>query len=422
MNDTTSKTTGADGSGVPRHADPVAQTNRFESLDILRGVAVLGILMVNVQSFTMVPNAYIYPPAHMDLSGENGMAWLFTRIFFEMKFITIFSALFGAGVLLMVGEDRAASRKLHYSRMRWLLAFGVVHCFGLWYGDILMTYAISGFIVVALQHMSATKLLLWGVFWVCLGGLFWFALFGSIAIAPAEMQNAEDMQFTTSAEGLQDLLAPYADGYLASRIPNALNGIYSIVMYPFFGGRIIGIMFVGMALFKLGFLKGQWSVRSYLACAVVGLGIGLPVTAITAQGALDTGFPVETMWIDQITNYFASPFVSFGYAGLIMIVAKTPWLALVRRPFAAAGQMAFTNYLTQTMVMVFLTVGGIGMGLFGQLERVEQVQLVLVVWLVQLIISPIWLSIFRFGPLEWLWRSLSYGKIQPLTKPAPPLE
>ena len=401
------------------HTNPVTSADRFESLDILRGIAVLGILLVNVQAFTMAYAAYSYPPAHMDVSGANGLTWLLTHIFFELKFITIFSALFGAGVILMVGPDKDASRKLHYSRMRWMLVFGLIHMFAFWFGDILTSYALAGFIIVAFRHLSPTKLIVWGLVWVLLSGLLMFALFGSMALAPAEMRDPVNFGLALSPEDLSELVDQYTSGYLSSRMPNAFAGIMNLVAIVMFGGRLIGIMFFGMALFKMGFLTAQWSVRAYLAGVVIGLGIGVPVIAIPAQAALDAGFPVETMWVHTMANYFGSLFVAFGYASLVMIIAKTPWLALIRMPFAAAGRMAFTNYLMQTLIMVFLTVGGIGLGLFGQLERVEQFQIVLAIWVFQLILSPLWLSVFRFGPMEWLWRSLSYGSFQPMSKPKP---
>lgn len=394
---------------------PVAAQDRFESLDVLRGIAVLGILMVNVQAFTMASNAYMYPPAHMDVTGGNLTAWLVTHVFFELKFITIFSALFGAGMLLMVGEDPDASRKLHFSRMRWLLVIGLIHMFALWFGDILTTYAIAGMIIVFFRRMSVAKLIGWGVFWIALSGALFVALFWSFSLMPGEI-DAVDMGMAYTDEQLTDLVAAYQNGWLSSRIPNGINGAFNLLSIVFFGGRIIGVMFLGMALYKSGFLLGRWSVLHYLITLVIGLGVGLPIVGWGGLQAVQSGFDLRTMWVHVGTNYLGSLFVSFGYASVVMLVCKAPWLKLVRAPFAAAGRMAFTNYLTQTMTMVFLTVGGIGLGLFGELERVQQVQIVLIIWLVQLIVSPIWLSIFRFGPFEWLWRSLSYGKIQPFLK------
>ena len=224
---------------------------------------------------------------------------------------------------------------------------------------------------------------------------------------------------TYTEDQLAEIVAQYQNGWLSSRLPNALMGLGNMVSIVLFGGRIIGVMFIGMALFKLGFLTAKWSAGGYLAALVAGLGIGLPLVAWGGLGAVESGFALEDLWRHTATNYVGSLFVSFGYAAAVMLICKAPWLKLLRLPFAAAGRMAFTNYLTQTLVMVALATGLFGPALFGQLERVEQMQLVVVVWIIQLIVSPIWLAMFRFGPFEWLWRSLSYGKLQPILKAKP---
>ena len=403
----------------PAPRAPVSAGDRFESLDVLRGVAILGILMLNVQAFFMAPNAYVYPPAHMDYSGANLTTWFIAHVFFEQKFITIFSALFGAGMLLMVGEAADASRKLHFSRMRWLLVFGLIHLFGFWFGDILTTYAIAGFIIVFFRRMSPTKLIIWGVIWTLLSGLILVGLFGSFALIPEEANMTPvDLGMAYSDERLAQIVNAYQSGFLQSRAENALNAAGNFFFGTvLFGGRIIGVMFFGMALFKLGFLTAKWSVPSYLITTVVGLGIGLPLAWYGASHAIATDFELSGIWVNAGSNYLGSLFVALGYASIVMLICKAPWAKILRYPFAAAGRMAFTNYLSQTLIMVFIGVGGIGLGLFGQLERVQQAQLVIAVWVFQLIVSVIWLQLFRMGPLEWLWRSLSYGKLQPILKP-----
>ena len=395
---------------------PVGGKDRFESLDVLRGVAILGILMLNVQAFLMAPNAYIFPPAHMDATGANATAWFIQHVFFEQKFITIFSALFGAGMLLMVGEEPDASRKLHFSRMRWLLVFGLVHMFIFWFGDILTAYALAGFIIVFFRRMSPVKLFVWGAFWTALAGLLFVGLMAAFMLAPPDM-DAADLGMSYTSEQLSDIVGAFQDGFLASRLDNVINGAGGLFTVFFLGGRIIGVMFFGMALFKLGFFTATWSVRSYVLSLLIGLGVGTPLAWFGGMNALESEFALRELWVHIGTNYIASLFMAFGYASLVMLVCKAPWAKIVRYPFAAAGRMAFTNYLGQTFIMVFLAVGGIGMGLFGQLERVEQIQLVMGVWVFQLVFSVVWLQVFRMGPLEWLWRSLSYGSLQPILKP-----
>lgn len=409
------RTDDAASTPVP-HSTPVALKDRFESLDVLRGVAILGILMLNVQAFLMAANAYIYPPAHMDITGVNLTTWLVQYTFFDSKFITIFSALFGAGMLLMVGEEPDASRKLHFRRMTWLLIFGLLHMFVFWFGDILTTYAIAGFIIVFFRRMSATKLIVWGLIWLAISGVLFVGLMAAMGLIP-EGQLADNHPFLYDPQYLADIVGAYQSGFLDSRGYNAINGAMSLGSLVLIGGRIIGVMFLGMALFKLGFLTARWGVMSYLICLVIGLGLGWPLAAYGAYTFADSGFALDTIWIMVGSNYVAMLLVAFGYASLVMLICKAPWLKIVRYPFACAGRMAFTNYLSQTLIMVFIAVGGIGLGQFGQLERIQQVQLVMAVWVFQLVFSMIWLQLFRMGPLEWLWRSLSYGKFQSILKP-----
>ena len=398
---------------------PVTSADRYQSLDVLRGVAVLGIAMVNVQAFMMYYGALSYPPAHMDATGANAAAWLFTHVFFEQKFITLFSALFGAGIVLMVGEAADASRKIHFSRMRWLLLIGLIHGFVFWYGDILTQYALVGMIAVAFRKMGVVKLLIWGVLLVLLSnGLIVASLWATSALPggldPAPFSTVPD------AETLTSFTAAFQAGFIESRIFNAIGNAVSLLGgLTVFGPRILGVMLIGMALFKSGFLLARWSLLAYGAIALVCLGVGLPALWIAAAPAAADGFPAETLWVHGSVNAFLSLVVAFGYASLVMLICKIPWLKLVRLPFAAAGRMAFTNYLTQTFVMVALATGVFGPALWGEIERVQQVQLVIAIWVVQLMISPIWLSVFRFGPFEWLWRSLSYGELQPFMKARP---
>lgn len=395
------------------HSKPVAAKDRFVSLDILRGIAVMGILMVNVAAFLMYFGAMEYPPSHMDVSGANGTVWRITYAFFEMKFITIFSALFGAGIMLIVGEAEAASTKLHYSRMIWLLVFGLIHGFVFWFGDVLTAYALVGMIAVLFRRMSVSKLLLWGIGAILLTNLLmvvseWAGSMSALTYEPTQFGVVPDQ------ETLDMWVNAYQSGFWPSRIFNAIgNLVAQMTSIIFFGPRVLGVMLVGMALFKSGFLLARWSLSHYSLVATLCLGICLPLLWWAGGWMLEAGFDPEVLWIAGAINTFASLFVALGYASLVMIIAKLPILKLIAYPFAAAGRMAFTNYLTQTFSMVFIATG---LGLFGALERVEQAQYVMLIWLAQLIISPLWLLVFRFGPFEWLWRCLSYGKLQPIFK------
>ncbi len=395
---------------------PVSSKDRFESLDILRGVAVLGILMVNAPTFFYYWGAFEYPPAHMDITGANADAWRLMTVFFEQKFITIFSALFGAGIMLIVGDSADASTKLHYRRMLWLLAFGLVHGFLFWFGDILTAYALIGMLAVLFRRMSVLKLVLLGLVGILLTNLLIVANEYATSMAPT-MLEPTPFGIVPDDQTLTSWVGAYQSGFWPSRVFNAIgNAIAQLSGIIFFGPRVLGVMLIGMALYKSGFLLARWSLPAYAALAVICLGVGLPALWLATGPVVETGFALETTAVAGSVNAFASLVVALGYASLVMLIAKIDWLRLLRAPFAAAGRMAFTNYLTQTFAMVALATGVFGAPLFGVIERAELVMLVLAVWLVQLIISPLWLLVFRFGPFEWLWRCLSYGRFQPILK------
>lgn len=395
---------------------PVGEAERFESLDVLRGIAVMGILMVNIQAFAMYWGTLSYPPAQMSMDGANAGVWFLTHVFFELKFITLFSALFGAGVLLMVGEAADAKKGLHFRRMIWLLIIGLVHGLVFWFGDILVPYALAGMVIVFFRRMSPGKLIGWGLAGIVLTGL--------LTIAGTWAQGAmpgADQPTPFGPHPPQDFLdqwtATYQTSFAGSRPYNAIGELFALFsQITIFAGRLVGVMFIGMALFKLGFLTAQWSLARYLVTALLGVGIGVPLSWYGASHALETGFAMSELWFHSGINYVASLFTAMGYAGLVMAVCKLDWLKLVRVPFASAGRMAFTNYLTQTLAMTFIFVGAPGLGLFGTVERTGQLQIVLTVWVVQLIVSTLWLRVFRFGPFEWLWRTLSYAKLQPFMR------
>jgi uncharacterized protein len=389
--------------------------DRLISIDALRGVAVLGILMMNVQAFAMIAQAYDNPLAHMDMTGANADVWATANTFFSVKFITIFSALFGAGIMLMVGEGEKTGK--HQTRMNWLLVIGLIHAHIFWWGDILVSYALFGMIAVRARNWSVRKLLIWAAGLITLVGLMLTGLFASFTLIPDGIDPVK-LGMALGPEDLESLVATYQAGFVEHIGPNSAQALGGeIAGTLLFGGRVLGVMYIGMALFKTGFLSATWKSSHYLLIAVFALAIGLGLSGLSTQIALDTNFDLEHKWSEFAANYVGSLFAALGYAAVVMLICKAKVFGFIVNIFAATGRMAFTNYLTQTLIMTFIFVGSPGLGLFGTMERVEQAQLVMAVWVLQLVWSPIWLSMFRFGPFEWLWRSLTYGKLQPMSKP-----
>lgn len=389
--------------------------DRLVSIDALRGVAVLGILMMNVQGFAMTPFAYDNPTMMMDLTGPNLDVWAMAHTFFAVKFITIFSTLFGAGIILMVGDGDSTGK--HFPRMLWLLAFGAIHAYVLWWGDILFQYALLGMIAVNFRKMGVGKLLFWGFFFIAIaallmvGGTYLGAMF---ATPDAAAQEAAMMQ-----EWQDGMTAAYQAGFVDRAPWNAgfalIGQLAGLIMM---GPRTLGLMLIGMALFKSGFLSASWGTIRYAILAVIFVSVGVFLNHESTQGLIAAEFSPEARPDGLAYNFFGSLVLSFGYASTVMLLSKIGVFSLIVNLFAAAGRMAFTNYLTQTLIMTFIFVGAPGLGLFGTVERVDQAKLVLAVWALQLIWSPLWLSVFRFGPFEWLWRTLTYGQFQPLRKAA----
>jgi len=392
-------------------------TERLVSIDALRGIAVLGILMMNVQGFAMTPFAYDDPTMQMDLTGANLSVWAIAHTFFHMKFITIFSTLFGAGIIMMAGTGDDTGR--HYPRMVWLLLIGLIHAYLLWWGDILVSYALLGMLAVKARRMSPSALVTWGIVLIGVSALLMVG--GAWLAVPFAGMSETPEQDAMMADMMAGMTQAYQAGYL-DRLPwnagfAAIGQIGGLIA---FGPRLMGLMFIGMALFKSGFLSASWSLGRYAVLAAVTLLAGYLLSHMGTQSMIAGEFDTEAMALGASYSYFGSLVLSFGYASAVMMLAKIGAFRLLLMPFASAGRMAFTNYIAQTLIMSFIFVGTPGLGLFGTVERIDQAKLVLVVWAVQLIWSPLWLSVFRFGPLEWVWRSLTYKQAQPLLKQREP--
>jgi uncharacterized protein len=175
-----------------------------------------------------------------------------------------------------------------------------------------------------------------------------------------------------------------------------------------------GLMLVGMALYKLGVLSAHRSDSFYRRMMLLGFAVGLPVIAYGAWRNFETGWGlVYSLFLGSQFNYWGSVAVAMGWIGLVMLVVRRGWAAPVVRRLGAVGRTAFSNYILQTLLGITIFYGT-GLGLFGKVDRVGQLLIVLAIWAVQLVIAPIWLRHLAFGPLEWLWRSLTYGKRQPM--------
>ncbi len=401
---------------------PVSEPQRIASLDVLRGFALLGILVMNIQSFSMILPAYLNPTAYGDLTGANYWVWLLSHVLTDQKFMTIFSMLFGAGIVLLSSRVEARGQSatgVHYQRMFWLIVFGLLHAYLLWYGDILFLYGICGLVVYLFRKLSPRKLLVLGLLTIAVSSALYLFLGWSMQFWPAEaVEELQQAHWRAGPEKLAWEVEAYRGGWLqqmAHRVPMSF-GIETggLLIWGFW--RAGGLMLVGMGLFKVGVFTLKRSAGFYAALVMGALLVGIPTVYYGVHRNFTVGWDVHSsFFFGWQFNYWGSLIVSMGWIGLVMLVCQRSALTALTRPFAAVGQTAFSNYILQTVICTTLFYGH-GFGLFGKLERVEQVGIVLAIWAFQLIVSPIWLEYFRYGPLEWLWRSLTYMQRQPFKR------
>lgn len=372
---------------------PVAESTRITSLDLIRGVSVLGILLMNAVSFKfgLVP--------YLNISAGGSETWLdwtvgvFGEIFIDQKFMGLFSLLFGAGVMLFI--ERAAARGgravlLNIWRNALLFLIGFLHIF-LWDGDILMVYAVSSLFLVAMRKLASKTL-------VVIGAVLFLVPIASDLVLQS-IANATDATlagvWTEPVGDIDD-----TDGLLA------LGALFSYFM------RGLGMIVMGAGLYRIGFMNGGMSPGVYRRVAVIGAGIGLPLAALGVVFVAVNDFSNGVAFIGNTPNNLGVIPASLGYMSLIILWNQRPdnWL---KRRLRSVGRMALTNYLTQTVMGVLvLTV------LLGDttVNRSGILLFVLAVWVLQFWWSEIWLARFRFGPAEWLWRVATYRRWQPIRK------
>lgn len=391
----------------------------------------MGILMMNIVAFGMPEAAYSNPLAYGGHGGIDFAVWFANAILIDGKMRGLFSFLFGASTLLVI--DRAEAKgespaNVHCARMIWLFLFGMAHLLLLWWGDILNHYALIGALAFFFRKLPPYKLVAMAI--VLLGLEFALVLNvgyqiaaqeaavdagrASAEVARAYASNRSTLGIPPAAEIARDLAIHRADyvTIFANRLPEALRAPSQA--FVFLGAETLAYILLGMAGLRSGLLTGTWSRRAYVRGAAVGFGIGVPVTAAITTIPIRHGFDVASIaastlvWSEPIR-----PLMILGWVCLIVLLIR-PGGALTAR-VAAAGRMAFSNYLGTTMVCTTLFYG-YGFGLYGRLSRGELYLVVAAICALMLAWSKPWLARFRYGPMEWLWRSLARWRLQPMRR------
>ncbi|MBX3746900.1 MAG: DUF418 domain-containing protein [Verrucomicrobiae bacterium] len=425
---------------------PVDPGGRIHSVDTLRGVAVLGILLMNIVGMGLPDPAYWDPSGYGGAEGWNLWIWAGNEVFVEGTMRGLFSMLFGASVILFTGKGDANRNDVSiadawYRRTIWLFLFGIIHGYVLlWPGDILYAYGLMGMFLFPLRRVRSGRLLALGAALLMTGaGTAMLAYRGAVqshrgAMAAEEkLERGEDPSpeerkaldrwsekraaYQPDAVTKEEEIAAMRGGYLSAA---GQRFGYTYFMQSQYHYRhsywdILGLMIVGMALFKWGVFSGRMPIRTYALMGAIGYGVGLPINAYETIAYFRSQFDLLTYFQMLNTYQFGRTGVLIGHVGLIMLVCRLGLLAGVRRRLAAVGRMALTNYLTHTVVTTFVFVG---LAQYGAWERYQLYLLVLAIWAAQLWLSPFWLRYYRFGPVEWLWRRLTYLQPQPFRRAA----
>ncbi len=406
--------------------EPVSSRQRIETLDVLRGFALLGILAMNIRAMAAPMSAYMYPAALFDYTGASRLAYLFTNTVFDLKMMGLFSMLFGAGVMLYASKSDESGRPptaLWFRRMFVLLVIGLVHAYLIWPGDILVPYALCGILLLWwMRNRTARTLMICAIVWLSIGAALavghWLS-WGSMS----EADRAAELELMSPT---REQALGHLDLMLGSHWAWVSNSAASTFMFEtlffvlFFFWRCGGMMLLGMSLYKSGFLEGRLPSSTYARVALVATPVGLALALIGALALDRAAYAMPIRAVLDLWNYTGAVFASIGYAATIIWIVKRGAMAGVRRRLAAVGQMALSNYLFHSITASVLFFGW-GFGLAGRFDHAAQLAIVGAIWMVQLIVSPIWLRNFRYGPAEWLWRTLTYGHAQPMRQDARPL-
>jgi uncharacterized protein len=422
---------------------PVERSERISSLDVLRGFALLGILLMNIVGFGLYMSAYDDPTVAGGATGPNLWVWITMHVLAEGKMRCLFSMVFGASMVLLTtrAELRGAASSaadVYYRRTLWLMLFGIVHAYLLWAGDILYPYALCGLVLYPFRHMRPRNLLLIGGTLVVLQAGFTivrgFGLRHTIELAhaaeqvekqggkPSDEQSEAKKEWEekrTLAKPTPEALRKDAEGWrgnfftVVKTRAKLVSRWHRAPYYSPWNWDVWSMMFIGMGLLKVGVFSAQRSRRFYWLMALAGYGIGITVNSVTAWQTVRTNFELTAHQFTFVTYDLGRLSVALGHLAVLMLLLQAGAMRWLLDRLGAVGQMAFSNYIFHSVVCSTIFCG-YGFGLYGKLERYQLYYVVAGVWVFQLIATPIWLRHYRFGPLEWCWRSLTYWKRQPM--------
>ncbi len=412
----------------PVEVSPVGALERIEAMDVLRGFALLGILLMNIEGIVgpLLGSMTGVDPA---LTGADRWADALIYVFVQGKFYPLFSLLFGMGFAIMMVRAEAAGRAFvptYLRRALALLAIGLAHALLVWSGDILVTYSLLALVLLLLfRKTPASRLPAWGITFIVAPSLFFILLGALVSLAmmvpggSAEMEKALAEQGAEMAGVLEAQRQASGSGTWLEAVAQRKEDLLQMLGFlVFWGWQVLGL-----------FLLGAWFVRSgaiarpadfpslFRRLRVIALPVGLVMVLLSCLILPTADFARSDLTATGAMGLFTvgGTLMALGYLAWILrglaSAAVAPWL----RRLAPAGRMALTNYLMQTVICTWIF-SGWGLGYFEQLPRAWQVPFVLVFFTGQVLLSQAWLSRFRMGPMEWLWRAATYLRLPPMRR------
>ena len=374
---------------------------RLISMDAMRGCAIFGIFMVNIQ-FMAMPFEWAADPHYSE--GPDVWAWAATRTLFEQNFVAIFSMLFGAGLILQMNsaESKGVSfAPLYLRRLAVLMLMGLLHGTLLFEGDILLLYSAVGLVLFLCRKLKANKLLIIG----CIP--LFIAVLGAFLLDGIDMQSSE--------EEIQEQLRVHTAGTIAELLGQRSIGFafWMIFSSLWFNWRVLSMLFLGAALMKLGFFEERragWHKRA----ALLGLSFGLGLEALTTWAAW-SDLSGLLSGLTASLHELSSLGLALGYMGVIALLVHSGSLERLIKAVSAVGRLSLSNYILQSVVANLLFTF-IGLAWFGERTRWELMGIVCTIYAAQLGLSVLWLRSFRMGPLEWAWRAVTYLRLEPLKR------
>lgn len=417
--------------------EPTRASDRIASIDILRGVALLGILLMNIVGLSLPDPAYWDPSGHGGDTGWDLRVYVFNNLFIEGTMRAIFSMLFGAGVILFTikKEEKGEGLKVAnswYRRTIWLAVFGLAHAYLLIFpGEVLFYYGIVGLFLFPARNAAPRKLILFAAGLIAILTIIRITDFREMKSLRDETREAEEMLAVgeaitpeqSASIGLwyyklstykpedairEQVIATMRSGYFPALRSMAPYVRFMQTDYFYHTGFLdaLAMMLLGMAFFRIRIFHGEKKFRFYALLALLGYGIGIPLNWYETATYMNSQFDLVTYFKVGQTYDLGRIATATGHIGLIMICIKLKFLRVLKLALAAVGKMALTNYIMHTLIA---TIVFIIFGQYGQWQRHELYYLVIGIWIFQLFFSPIWLKYYRFGPIEWIWRRLTYG-------------